>query len=1124
MSSQRSRLELGIATLEAQRSLLGNAVVDAAIAALRAQQPADEAPTEPPAAAAPALRQVSILFLDLVGSTSLSQRLDPESVSEVMDDALSRGTEIVSAHQGKVLQYAGDNILAAFGADASQEDDAERAVHCGLALLALGRTLESEVLAAHGHGGFGVRVGVHTGGVLLGAGVAADGSIRGSAVNIAARMEQTAPPGGLRISHDTYALVRGLFEVQAQPPLSVKGVDEPVSSYLVVRAKPRSFRIGTRGLEGVVTRMVGRDAEFAALKRHFENLFRTRRLAAVTVVADAGLGKSRLLYEFQAWSEARPERFYLFRGRATPQSATQAFGLLRDLVAWRFQIADDDRVEVARQKMTDGIVPLFVHDDGPDLAEAHAHLLGHLIGIDWRDSRHIKGILDDPRQIRDRALHTAAQFIRRLCAKGGIPAVVLLEDLHWADDESLDFLNHLATVNRDVPLLLLAFTRPTLFERRTDWRSTEGVHERIDLQPLGPAGSRELVAELLHRLPEVPAVLGDLLARSAGGVPFYMEELVRMLIDQGAIRTGSAAGEPWSLDAGRLELTRVPPTLTGVLQARLDGLPAAERIALQQASIVGAVFWDRALSAVSEPAAGQLPALARRELTLPRPDAPLDGLREYAFRHHILHQVTYATVLRRDKREGHARVGRWLASVTAQGSLRAGDFLGLAAEHFERAGDADQAAEFHARAAEQAGERQAHERVMAHVGRALALLGEATAASSERLRLRWRLHWVRERTLALQAHRADQATELDAMSEVAEALSDDRLRALVAWRRCMRALRMADWATQEAAARHGIECATRAGDEALRLQSVRLLASSRVRQGDIEGGRRLALQGLDDARRLGLREIEGRLLNVLSIAAERQGDLVSPLRLKQQSLPIFREFGDRVNEAILLLNLGGNWLSLGDRVQARRDLEASLQLLRANGDRVMEAAALSNLSTLALRDGDAAGARALALQVLDITRATQARAHGVGACVRLGDAELALGDAQAAHEAYTLAREGALAVGIPGQYDASAGLAEVALSVGDTAAALAAIGPVLQHVEQGGSLDGAREHRVRRVCLQVLQRAGDPRADAWIARAQAALQAQADAISDPALRQGFLLGISCHREILAARPSGVANA
>ena len=1116
-----------MAALEEQRHLLGDAVVDAMLGPARARLAAlvDAAALPEPAQT---LKQVSILFLDVVGSTTLAQRLDPEAISAVMDNALARGTAVVQAHRGKVLQYAGDNILAAFGADESREDDAERAVHCGLALLELGKLLGAEVLAAHRHAGFNVRVGMHTGGVLLGGGVDADGSIRGIAVNIAARMEQTAPAGALRISHDTYAQVRGLFEVDVQAPLAVKGVDAPVQSYLVVRAKPRSFRIGTRGIEGVATRMIGRDAELEALQAAFQRLFDERKMAVVTVVAEAGIGKSRLLYEFEAWSEARPESFFLFRGRATPQTGLQAYGLLRDILAWRLQIADDDSVQTARKKMEDAVVPLFVHDDGPDLAQAHAHLLGHLIGIDWADSRHIKGILDDPKQIRNRAFHAAAQLLRRISASDGSPVLLELEDLHWADGESLGFLNYLAEVNRDVPLLVLAFTRPTLFEQRSDWSSTAGIHQRIDLASLGNDMSQLLASELLKKLPEVPAALRELLTSSAEGNPFYMEELVKMLIDQGAIQTG----EPWRVNAGRLLITKVPPTLTGVLQARLDGLPAPEKRALQQASVVGAVFWDQALAAIDTQAVEQLPALVQRELALPRADAALDGLRglrEYAFRHHVLHQVTYHTVLKRHKRDGHAKVAQWLAGLTEQGGLRAGDLLGLAAEHFEQAGDESNAAEFHARAAEQAGARLAHERVHVHVKQALALLGAAQRGPVEQGHLRWRLLVVRETTLGLQGRRDEQAADLAALTQLAEALNDDRRRADVAWRSAIRALRMADWVAQETTARHSMACATRAGDETLRLQALRLIASARVDQGDIEDGRAMALQGLAEARDLGLRAVEARLLNLLSRIAEWCGDLVGCLEPDFQSLQLFRALGDRVNEAIGLLNAGGGWLNLGDLAQARQQLDAGLHLVRANGDLAVEANALRTLAVLALWQGDETRALVLACSALAIAVAAQARDMQNLAELTLGDAEAALGRQAAARQAYTRALLLAQQFDEPVQHDASAGLARVALAEGDIAAAVAALQPVLTHVQAGGALDGGDWPRlVELTAYQALACAGDPRAAEWLARAHTALMAQADAISqhsaNSALRQGYLQNIPHHREIVAAWAKHVDSA
>ena len=1145
MSAPQQQLEAGIAALEAQRAVLGDMVVDSALVGLRAKLAALKsalaaAPPEP----AQTLRQVSILFLDVVGSTTLAQRLDPEEVSAVMDGALSRGTVIVEAHRGRVLQYAGDKILAAFGADGASEDDTERAVRCGLALLELGKALGAEVQAAHGHAGLNVRVGVHTGGVLLGGGVDGDGSIRGQPVNIAARMEQTAPAGALRISHDSYVQVRGLFEVSKPEPLAVKGVVEPIVSYLVAKAKPRSFRIATRGIEGVATRMIGREAEFEALQAAFKRLFAERRLFAVTVVAEAGIGKSRLLDEFQAWAEDRPETIYLFRGRATPQTQGRPFGLLRDIVAWRLQLSDGDTLAEAKAKIEQGLMPLFA--DEPEFAEGHAHLLGHLIGLDWKDSPHLRGILDDPKQIRNRAHHAAAQMFRRVSAQDGSPVILQLEDLHWADDESLDFLNYLAEVNRDMPLLVLAFTRPTLFERRLDWRSTEGRHERIDLLPLDKTGSRMLVNELLKKLPEVPAALRELVTGGAEGNPFYMEELVRMLIDQGAIDT---SGDPWRLHADRLLATKVPPTLTGVLQARLDGLPADERLTLQEASVIGQVFWDRALVALDAQAEAMLPRLVQRELALPRHDAEPDGLREYAFKHALLHQVTYGTVLKRQRKLLHAKLADWLAAQSQSESARAGDFLGLTAQHYEESGDEANATEFHARAAEHAAGRLAHATALDHVQQALTLLDRAVGNPRQAL-LRWRLLRARERTLEVQGERERQGADLDAMDCVAETLGDDARQAYVALRRANHALRMAQHADCERSARRAVALADAAlasrarspgapdADDGLpeqRLHSLRIVGAAVMNQGRHDEARTLLLQTLDEARTRALLRPQALCLNSLGVLAERQGNQVRGLELHREALGLVRQVGDRRREALSLANVGACWLNLGHLTAAGRDLEDALCLLRQNGDRAVECATLCNLSELALLQGDDARALALARSARDTAAAVQARDWEVNASLLLGHAEAALGRLAPAAQAYTQAHRVAKEIGAGKHFDASAGLADLALAQADVAGALQLVESLLSQagaeadvesskaaetvVSPGaaiGDFDGASDpSRIQLTVHRVLAAAGDPRAAAWLERAHRTTMARADAIVDAALRQMFLTNIAVHREIVA---------
>ena len=806
MASEQDRLAAAISALEAQRGVLGDAVVEASLEALRFKLAAADAgvATSP----AQTLRQVSILFLDIVGSTRLSQRLDPETIHHVMDGALERCTLVVAAHGGRVLQYAGDNLLGVFGADGAGEDDAERAVRCGLALLALGRELGEAVRRAHRHEGFDVRVGVHTGGVLLGGGVDAEGSIRGIAVNIAARMEQTAPAGALRISRDTHRLLRDRFETGPQEALRIKGVDGPVWTCLVLRERPRV--LSDRGTDGAGRRMVGRDAELGRLQQAREQLVSTSRLSLVSLVGEAGIGKTRLLEEFGRWSGSRRAAVRVLKGSAYPQTRGRPYGLLLDIVQRRFVIGDDDTADAASRKLEQALLPLFASEDDADLAEAHCHLFGHLIGVGFDASRHVLGIRDDPGQLRSRAFHAGALAFRRLWEGRGERALLLLEDLQWADDGSLDFLEHVADVNRDLPMLIVATTRATLFERRQLWQGAPELHQRIDLAPLSPQAAERLADDLLHDRADVPAEVRAAAVDRAEGNPFYLEELLGMLVDE----------RPPGAEAGRPAAMRLPTTLVGVLQARLDALPAAEKLALQQASVIGHVFWDRALAALDRRAQDLLPALARRGLALPRDASALEAAREYAFRQQVLHQVTYDTVLRRERRDWHRLAAQWLAERAEAG---AGDLPALTAWHFEMGDDKRRAAEFHGRAAEHARQRFAHPNVLDHVRHALALLDEgdgAAAPDESALLLRWRLLDVRERTLDLLGSRAEQRADIDALRRLADAQADDRRRADVAWRCSDIAFRTADHPAQRHWAQQALTLAERVGDDDLRLRAL----------------------------------------------------------------------------------------------------------------------------------------------------------------------------------------------------------------------------------------------------------------------------------------------------------------
>jgi len=1115
MSPEQQQLEATIAALEAQRALLGNETLEMALAPLRRKLAALHSPES---STQQQLKQVSVLFIDVVGSTAMGEQLDPEEIHAVIDGALERFTAVVHSHHGLVLKYTGDGILAVFGAEEASEDDVESAIRAGLGIIEDARRQAPQIRQRHGVPDFSVRAGVHTGTVLLGGGVDTEGSIRGTTVNIAARMEQSAPPGSLRISQGSYRHVRGVFDVELQPPMEVKGLDQPIVTYLVQRAKPRAFRVSTRGVEGVETPMVGRNHELRRLQQAFLGLSSNddgrSRFCAVTVVAEAGIGKSRLLYEFQNWAESRPEGFLAFLGRARSQAQAQPYGLLRDMLAWRLQISESDSGAVARDKLTAGVAPMFDQD-----GESHAHLLGHLIGLEFAASAHLRGILQDAGQIRARGFHAAAQFLRRMAKRSALPVVLMLDDLHWADDGSLDFIDHLIRANRDMPLLLLGLTRPGLFERRPDWAGAAPVHHRIDLQPLNHSDSRALADALLQRVDDAPTVLRELITGGAEGNPYYMEELLKMLVDEGAILTDR---QPWQVLPDKLVAAKVPATLTGVLQARLDTLPERDKRVLQQASVVGMVFWDRALNALCVDAptaenlvaaaadtAGALESLPRRELIHARRPSAFAGTHEFAFKHQILQQVTYHGLLKRQRRQYHARAAAWLIGLTGD---RETEHLGATAEHYERSGDHVNACRLFARAAQWAVSRGANTAMLTYVQRALAL-----CASDDHV-MRWQLLAARERFLVTSDDRAAHAAELDAMQALAEALDDDARRADVLWRRAFALDDSGDFAAAALMAQGSLDLALAAGATAVATKAYAGLGYDLMRLGRFRQAQQAVDAGLALARASGNRSLEPHFLTDAGGIARAQGDPAMAMAHFEEALAVTRELGNRGNEAMMLNNLGDSALRLGDYLAARRHLLASLEVARATGNRTSESLALQNLAAVAHQQGGHAEALDWAQAALEIQRAMGLHQQEATSLLVLGHAQLGLGQPDAARASYERSHGQFEAVGMQAMaMEALAGLARVALAQGETAQAQSHVKVLLEHRARGGKFDGSEEPlRIGLTCWQVSRAANEARADVLLAEAHAELQAQAATITDAMLRHSFLNNIPEHREIVAA--------
>ncbi len=1102
--TERHTLEAAIAALQSQRALLGDAVVDTALAPMREVlarlvSPVPGAPPEQ------ALRQVSVLFLDVVGSTALSQQLDPEDVHALMDGLLERCTAIVVAHGGHVLQYAGDNLLAAFGSRQSREDDAERAVRGGLALLEEGRALREQVQREHGQGGCDVRVGIHTGPVLLGGGVDEEGTIRGVTVNIAARMEQTAPAGALRISHDTWQLVRGVFDVLAQAPLMVKGCDAAMATFLVQRAKPRAFRVPSRGIEGVLPPMVGRDAELAQLTALLDSVMAQPTLCAATLIGEPGLGKSRLLHEFQGALEAHPRRFWLLLGRAHPSSRLQPYGVLRDLLAWRLQIADSDSSEQAKTKLVDGLTPWL-----GDRGLAKAHCIGQLIGLDFTASPHLLGL--EPRLLRSLAFSALHDYLRGLAADGALIAM-LLEDLHWADDGSLDFVAEIMQSSAALPLVLVATARPELLERRPDWGDGNAGHSMLHMGALDATQCRQFAQALLHRVVHDAEPLCALLIERADGNPFYMEELVRMFIDDGVI---AVDGEHWRLLPDKLRQARVPTTLVGVLQARLDVLPVPDRLALQQASIVGHVFWDDALAALDPHAPAAMPALQGRALIQRRDTSAFEGTQEEAFHHHLLQQVTYDTVLKPARRAGHAAAAQWLAERVSD---RPAEYLAITGEHYERAGDHVRALDYFHRAAIDAQARFANPAALEYTERALL----NPAATDPRLRNR--LYYFKQNLADLSGDRTLQEAALAQREAIAEALDDDALRADVMSALALLASRRSDetlaltWATRAA------ELAQRSGNAEAGALAVGQIAWSRYAKGDMASAMAQVQTAVERARQALLfadtpktRSLEVQTLTLRAIIEEGSGHLEQARATLTEALALAHERGLRRPQISAREALGALEYGFGRYPQAMSCFGQSMSLAAEIGWVIYVAMGRYNMA----RCHQQMGQSVLALECLDAAEADALRCESrdaQGRCQLLRGQLLAAGGehaaAQTAFESAMALFEAQGAAGFVCQLRANLALLHLAVQRLPQAQALAE--QIAADIAGGLSLASTEDPQYPHLaCHRIWAASGDPRARAAIDTAHAELQVLVARVAQDDLRASILNNIPLNREIVAA--------
>ena len=585
---------------------------------------------------------VSVLFCDLVGFTAASDAVDPEDVRARIRPYHRRLREVVERFGGTVEKFVGDAVMAVFGAPVSHEDDAERAVRAGLRILEAIEELNAQDASLS----LQVRVGINTGEAVVALGAKpeeGEGIVTGDVVNTASRLQGAAPVNGVAVSEQTFRATERVFEYEALEPVAVKGKAEPLVLYRPLAARAR---FGSDVTRTHATPLVGRDLERTLLVSTFERAVQQQSCQLVTVVGEPGVGKSRLCMELFSHVEERPGLVRWRQGRCLPYGEGIAFWALGEIVKAECGILESDSPEVVRAKLG-RVVPEEAQDRAWLLAR-----LGPLVGL-----------VGEP-AAQEESFTAWRRFLEGLAADG--PAVLVFEDLHWADPALLSFLEHLADWAEGVPLLVLCTARPELHEQHPTWAAGLRNATTINLAPLSDAETARLVAALLERA-VLPAETQQALLERAGGNPLYAEEFVRLFADRGDL--GAETGLPGSVQA--------------LIAARLDTLSPERKGLLQDASVVGKVFWAGALAQMGgRDLAGveqALHELARKELVRPARTSSMAGEAEYGFWHGLVRDVAYGQIPRAGRAERHQQAAAWIEEKTGE---RAEDLADLLAHHY----------------------------------------------------------------------------------------------------------------------------------------------------------------------------------------------------------------------------------------------------------------------------------------------------------------------------------------------------------------------------------------------------------------------------------------------------------
>ena len=822
----------------------------------------------------------------------MAEQLDPEEWAEIMNDAFQYLTGPIERYEGTVARLMGDAMLAFFGAPVAHEDDPQRAVLAGLDIVGGVGAFREEITREYGLD-FNVRVGINTGPVVVGevgTEFAGEYTAMGDAVNLASRMEQSAEPGTVQVAENTYALIQPLFDFEPLRPVEVKGKAEPVPAFRVKGPKAEPGRV--RGIEGLSAPLVGRDGEMDTLRRIFSEL-REGRGQIVCMIGEPGLGKSRLIDELRAeWQGAANGRSTWIESRGISFDTSRPYGQLLQRVQQLFGVREDDPQDIVMEKLSHSLegYPQDLHV-----------LVRRAVEILLAISSESEGPQLEGEALKRELFDAVTRAWRRLASDR--PTVMVFDDMHWVDPASAELLRHLFQLTDEVPILFLCATRP---ERQSPaWQvkqlaETDYPHRytELALSPLSSDDSDTLVSSLLA-ISDLPPRLRRMILEKTDGNPFFVEEVVRTLIDSGAV-VRDESGAHWRA-ATKVEEIAIPENVQALITSSFDRLESEVRSTLQMASVIGRSFYYKVLKIVSDTASQldrQLSTLQRVELI--REAARVPEL-EYMFRHELTRDAAYNSILRRRLRQFHRRVGEAIEELFTD---RVEEQASRLAHHFDEGRDFEKALKYYTLAADAAARLYANVEANTQYARAIELARQTSASSHHLIHLYTR-----------------SGNTLQLLGKHDEAIANyEELQALARER----------------------------GDRAVEIAALLPQAtvfSTYTSRFDPVKGEAVSKQALSLARELDDKQAEAKALwNLMLVKTFSGGDPVTAIEYGEQSLALAREFKLREQLAYTLSDISRAYFPAGRKADAWSALEESRELWRDLGDMPMLA---DNLQTSA---------------------------------------------------------------------------------------------------------------------------------------------------------------------------------